>query len=78
MNSQNDFYETMFRGFPDVVTVPQLSRMLNINEKTAYQLVREQQIHHFKLGRTYRIPKNAVFHFLCTATGVVDSHPCQM
>ena len=78
MNSQNNSYETMFQGFPDVVTVPQLSRMLNINEKTAYQLIRGQQIRHFKFGRTYRIPKIAVVHFLCTATGVADSHPCQM
>lgn len=46
--STKDAYGLLFQGFPDVLTVPQLSRMLNINEKTAYQLVREKQINHFQ------------------------------
>ena len=75
---ENDAYGLMFQGFPDVLTVPQLSRMLNINEKTAYQLVREKQINHFKVGRTYRIPKVAVFSYLNIVAGVADSQPCQI
>ena len=74
--STKDAYGLLFQGFPDVLTVPQLSRMLNINEKTAYQLVREKQINHFKVGRTYRIPKMAVLNYLNTVTGVVDSQTC--
>ena len=76
--SEKDAYGLLFQGFPDVLTVPQLSRMLNINEKTAYQLVREKQIHHFKVGRSYRIPKIAVFSYLNIAAGVTDSQPCQI
>lgn len=52
--------------------------MLNINEKTAYQLVREKQINHFKVGRTYRIPKVAVISYLNIVAGVADSQPCQI
>lgn len=73
---EKNVYGQCFQGFPDVLTVPQLSRMLNINEKTAYQLVREKRINHFRLGRTYRIPKVAVIDYLCVATGVVDSQTC--
>ena len=76
--STKDAYGLLFQSFPDVLTVPQLSRMLNINEKTAYQLVREKQINHFKVGRTYRIPKVAVFSYLNIAAGVADSQPCQI
>lgn len=76
--SAKDAYGLLFQGFPDVLTVPQLSRMLNINEKTAYQLVREKQINHFKVGRTYRIPKVAVFSYLNITAGVADSQPCQI
>lgn len=76
--SEKDAYGLLFQGFPDVLTVPQLSRMLNINEKTAYQLVREKQINHFKVGRTYRIPKVAVFSYLNIVAGVADSQPCQI
>lgn len=73
---EKNVYSQCFQGFPDVLTVPQLSRMLNINEKTAYQLVREKRISHFRLGRTYRIPKVAVVDYLCVATGEVDSQTC--
>lgn len=76
--SEKDVYGLLFQGFPDVLTVPQLSRMLNINEKTAYQLVREKRINHFKVGRTYRIPKVAVFSYLNMAADVADSQPCQI
>lgn len=74
--ADKETYALFFQAFPDVLTVPQLSRMLNINEKTAYQLVREKQISHFKIGRTYRIPKIAVFNYLNAVTGVVDSQTC--
>lgn len=72
-----DVYDLPFKEFPDILTVPQLSRMLNINEKAAYQLVRQKQINHFKVGRTYRIPKMAVLNYLNIVTGVVDSQICQ-
>ena len=74
--TDKEAYTLFFQAFPDVLTVPQLSRMLNINEKTAYQLVREKQINHFKIGRTYRIPKMAVLNYLNAVTGVVDSQTC--
>ena len=65
-----------FQEVPEVLTVLQLSHILNINEKTAYQLVRENQISHFKIGRVYRIPKIAVISYLDTVTGVADSQTC--
>jgi len=76
--SEIEAYGLIFQNFPDVLTVPQLSRMLNINEKTAYQLVRNNIINHFKVGRTYRIPKVAVFRYLNLASDAADLHPCQM
>lgn len=76
--TQKDVYNLMFQAFPDVLTVPQLSRMLNINEKAAYQLVREKRISHFRVGRVYRIPKVEVFRFLSIAADEVDSQNCQI
>lgn len=75
--SGNCSYEMPFRGFPDVLTVSQISHMLNINEKQAYKLVRERKIGHFKVGRSYKIPKVAVINYLYAAAEAVDSHPCQ-
>ena len=62
--SQKDVYTMMFREYPDVVTVSQMSKMLGISEKSAYRLLKENCIEHFKIGRTYKIPKLHIFSYL--------------
>ena len=57
-------YRVMFRDYPDVVTVEQMSRLLDISCKTAYVLLRDNKIEHFKVGRTYKIPKIHILSFL--------------
>lgn len=57
----NDPYMSLFKEFPDVVTVEQMSEMLGISTKTAYRLLQDNVIEHFKIGRIYKIPK---FHIL--------------
>lgn len=34
-----------------------MSEMIGISTKTAYKLLRENKNQHFKIGRTYKIPK---------------------
>lgn len=55
--TNRDTYLVMFKEYPDVVDVEQMSEMIGISTKTAYRLLRENQIKHFKIGRTYKIPK---------------------
>ena len=55
--SQKDAYTMIFKEYPDVVSVTQMSKMLGISEKSAYQLLKKNCIEHFKVGRTYKIPK---------------------
>ena len=62
--SQKDVYTMMFREYPDIVTVSQMSEMLGISEKSAYRLLKENCIEHFKIGRTYKIPKLHIFSYL--------------
>ncbi len=57
----SDLYVSLFKEYPDVVTVEQMSEMLGISTKTAYQLLKDNKIEHFKIGRIYKIPK---FHIL--------------
>ena len=57
-------YRVMFRNYPDVVTDEQMSRMLGISDKTAYALLRDNKIEHFKVGRTYKIPKIHILSYL--------------
>jgi len=62
--SQKDIYSMMFKEYPDVVSVGQMSQMLGISEKSAYKLLKENIIEHFKIGRTYKIPKIHVISYL--------------
>ena len=65
----NDTYRVMFKDYPDVVTVEQMSKMLGISMKTAYILLRENKILHFRVGRTYKIPKSVIGEWLLLLGG---------
>ena len=58
-------YKVMFTEYPDVVGVDQMCQMLGgIGCKTAYQLLREQKIKSFMVGRRYCIPKIHIMKYL--------------
>ncbi|WP_255596508.1 helix-turn-helix domain-containing protein [Paenibacillus sp. S150] len=55
----------MFLEYPDVVTVEQMCNMLgDISTKTAYKLLQANRIEHFRIGKTYKIPKLSVISYL--------------
>lgn len=61
----NEAYKLIFQEYPDVVSVEQMCEMLGgISAKTGYRLLRQNQIKHFKIGRTYKIPKLHIFEYL--------------
>jgi excisionase family DNA binding protein len=64
MLSKKDAYGVMFKEYPDVVTAEQMSEMLGISSKTAYRILQENMIEHFKIGRTYKIPKIHILSYL--------------
>ena len=49
---------------PLVLKVKDLPPLLKVGRNTAYELVRSGQIHSVKVGRVYRIPRNAVIDYL--------------
>ncbi|HBJ02862.1 hypothetical protein BSK48_16220 [Paenibacillus odorifer] len=58
-------YAVIYHDFPDIVTVVQMREMLGgISNKTAYKLLQENKIHHFKIGRNYKIPKINILLYL--------------
>ena len=54
----------MFRTYPDIVNVNQISKMLNLGISSVYSLLQTQQIKHVRVGRKYIIPKQAVIDFV--------------
>lgn len=49
---------------PAVLRVKDLAALLSVSHNTAYALVRSGQIRSIRIGRTYRIPRDAVDEYL--------------
>ncbi|KHL93596.1 DNA-binding protein [Paenibacillus sp. IHB B 3415] len=63
--NQQEIYALLFQSYPDVVNIAEMCEMLGgISSKTAYKLLQENQISHFKIGRTYKIPKVNILLYL--------------
>ena len=51
-------------NLPKVLNVKDLAEILSVSHNTAYNLVRSGQVRSIRIGRTYRIPREAVDEFL--------------
>ena len=60
------FCERMLKKYPDVMSVPQLSKACDVCTKTGYKLVREGKIDSFKIGRNVFVPKEYLLSYLLT------------
>lgn len=54
----------MLEGYPEILRVEDLQRILGIGRNTAYSLLKEKQIRSIRVRRLYRIPKSAVIEYL--------------
>jgi len=54
----------MFKNYPDVVSVSDLQKMLNIGKNNAYLLVKNNVIPSIRIGRVHKIPKKNVIKYL--------------
>ena len=54
----------MLSQYDDVLTVSDLQEILSIGRNGVYDLLRTGAIPSIKIGKKYRIPKDAVLHYL--------------
>ena len=59
-----DIYNVVFKDYPDILDVKQVSELLNVSTKTVYRLLRENTIPSLKVGREFRIPKVNVMKYV--------------
>ncbi len=62
----------MFKEYPDIVTVSDLTKMLHIGRNQAYRLVSDGSIRTIRIGTNHRIPKQCVIDYVIRSTGI---HP---
>ena len=56
--------QTLIHNYPPVLCVKQVAEILTISHNTAYELIRSGRIHSVRVGRSYRIPLDAVINYL--------------
>ena len=54
----------MFEEYEDMVTIENVCQMLNIGKNNAYLLLKQGEIHAFKIGRIWKISKNSVAEYV--------------
>ncbi len=66
MNYRN--YNSMFKNEPDVLTVPDVIRLLRIGKNSVYELISEGKIGSIKRGKKIIVPKTCLIEFLADET----------
>ena len=54
----------IFANYPDVVSINELMKMLNIGRNTAYSLLQSEEVKSIKIGKQYRMPEKFVLEYL--------------
>ena len=57
-------YVKMFEQYPDLITVEQLQKMLNVGRNTAYKLLKNKTIKSIRIGKVHKIPKTNIIEYL--------------
>ncbi len=56
-------YDIMFKHAPDVLTVPEVAKLLRIGKNQAYDLVKDGRLGAVRLGKKLIVPKPALIDF---------------
>lgn len=59
----HDLYRVVFKDYPDVLDVKQVSVLLGVSTKVVYGLLRNGSLDSLKIGREFRIPKVNVMKY---------------
>ena len=62
--STQEIFTAVFKEYPDVLDVKQVSQLLGVSTKTVYRLLRSGTMDSFKVGREFRIPKITVMKYV--------------
>jgi len=62
--NNSDRRSDMFSDYPDIVSVDEVRKMLNIGRNAAYRLLQDGTIKSFKIGSVYKIPKIYIIDYV--------------
>ena len=62
-------YRLVFKDYPDILDIKQVSTILGVSKKTVYSLIKKGAFSCIKVGREYRIPKVNVMQYFFILAG---------
>ena len=62
--STQEIYRVIFKEYPDILDVKQVSALLGVSTKTVYRLLRSGTLDSLKIGREFRVPKVNVMKYV--------------
>lgn len=62
--TSHDIYRIVFKDYPDVLTVKQVSDLMGVSTKTVYKLIKTNSLSCLKVGREFRIPKVNLMQYM--------------
>ena len=63
INTQ-ELYRIVFKEYPDVLDVKQVSKLLGVSTKTVYKLLKDGSLSSLKIGREFRVPKVMLMQYM--------------
>lgn len=63
----------LYNDYSDVITMDELCKILEIEKNTAYRLLKNHEIHAFKISRIWKIPRKAVNDYVIQKTNLKNS-----
>lgn len=62
--STHEIFRQVFKEYPDVLDVKQVSNLLGISTKTVYKLINSETLPCLKVGREFRVLKVTVMKYM--------------
>jgi excisionase family DNA binding protein len=60
----HDIYRAVFKEYPDVLNVKQVSALLGVSAKVVYRALNNGSLASLKIGREFRIPKITLMKYV--------------
>ena len=64
MDYTQEIYKSVFKEYPDILDVKQVSVLLGVSTKIVYRLLKDGSLASLKIGREFRIPKVNVMRYV--------------
>ena len=60
----DEMNRNIFKEYPDILDVKQVSTILGVSTKTVYKLLREGTLASLKVGREFKVPKINILKYV--------------